>query len=119
MLIAGIISAVPHLIRVSAWIVAVIFAAAMVRNGGGRPERLFLLGTSLMLATSVVASTAAGLMPWLISRLAEAAHDYAAIARVLSVIHIVNSLVAVAGIILMAYAFWRKFKTPAAPVGSD
>lgn len=119
MLIAGIMSAVPHLIRVAAWTVAVIFAAIMVRNDGGRPERFFLLGTSLMLAASVVASTAAGLMPWLLSRPAEAAHDYAAIARVLSVIHIVNSFIAVAGIILVAYAFWQKFKTRAAPVGSD
>lgn len=119
MLIVGILSALPHLIRVAAWTVAVIFAAIMVRDGGGRPERCFLIGTSLMLASSVVASTAAGLMPWLISRLGEAAHDYAGIGSVLSAIHLVNSFIALGGIIVLVYAFWRKFRIPAPAVRAE
>jgi len=103
----------------AAWTVAVIFAAIMVRNGGGRPERIFLIGTSLMLVTSVVASAAAGLMPWLLSRLVEAANDYAGTGLVLSVIHIANSFIALVGIILLVVAFWQKFKTTRRAAGAD
>jgi hypothetical protein len=114
MLIAGIFSALPSIIRVAAWIVAVVFGAVMVRNGGEKPERCFLAGACLMLASSLIASVAAGLMPWLGIKLAETADTITEINSILFVIHTVNSLIALAGIVLLVYAFWRRFSNPPA-----
>ena len=66
---AVVIGFLPTTTYVIAWVVAVVFAVRMVRNGGDRPERLVLIGVSLMLASSLVHSIAAGLNPWLVPRL--------------------------------------------------
>lgn len=119
MLIAGIMIALPQLIRAVAWTVAVVFAAVMAKDCGERAERCFLAGTCLMLVSSVVASAAAGLMPWLMSKLAEATHVYTGIVSLLPIIHIVNSVVAAGGIALLVYAFWSKFRNASTTFGSD
>jgi hypothetical protein len=119
MLITAMLNALPHLVRLAGWTAALIVAAVMVRNGGGRPERFFLGGAVLLLASSIVASVTSGLMPWLLNRLAAASQDYAEIGLTLSVVHIVNSLIALCGIILLVYAFWRKFKTTHESAGAD
>ena len=107
---AVVFSVLPSTIPVIAWIVAVVFAVKMVRNGGGRPERFLLIGVCLMLASSVVGFTLAGLNPWLTPRLVEARTNPRIIGLIFSAINLVGGLISLAGIILLVYAFWRKFK---------
>ena len=111
MVTSGIVGALPTFIYVAAWIVAVVFAVRMVRNGGGRPERLLLIGVSLMLANSVIASIWAALVPWLVIELTEAGTDRVAIAFISSIVNITRGCISLAGIIFLVYAFWRKFKS--------
>ena len=100
----------PSTIYLIAWIVASIFAIKMVRNGGGRPERFLLIGFFLMLASSVIATASAGISIWLFPLWAERGLDFRSISQVLSAISIVRACIGLAGIILLVYAFWQKFK---------
>ena len=113
-----VLSVLPTFIYVAAWIVAVVFAVIMVRDGGGKPERLLLIGVSLMLASSVIASIWVALMPWLVLKLTEAGSDRITIAIISSIVNITRGFISLAGIIFLIYAFWRKFKTASISVGS-
>ena len=106
-----VLSVLPTFIYVAAWIVAVVFAVIMVRDGGGKPERLLLIGVSLMLASSVIASIWAALMPWLVIELTEAGTDRVTIAFISSIVNITRGCISLAGIIFLVYAVWRKFKS--------
>ena len=107
---AVVFGTLPSTIYLIAWIVAVVFAMKMVRNGGGRPERFLLIGVSLMLAASVIGTATAGISVWLFPSLAEGGIDFRSIARVFGAISIIRTCIAVAGIVLLVYAFWQKFK---------
>lgn len=100
----------PTTIYVIAWVVAIVFAVRMVKHGDGRPERFLLIGLSLMLASSVINSTWAGLNPWILPKLREVGVDLVSIAQVFSAVSIVCGCISLAGIILLVYAFWQKFK---------
>lgn len=96
-----IVSVLPSLIYVAAWIVAIVFVVRMVRNGGGKPERFLLIGASLMLASSVVGSAWAVLHPWLMPKLAEAGTDYKTIGLTLSAVNFVRAFISLGGIICL------------------
>lgn len=108
----AIFGTLPSTIYLIAWIVAVVFAMKMVRNDGGRPERFLLIGVSLMLAASVIGTTLAGVSVWLLpSLLAEGGLDFhRRIAQIYSAISIIRTCIAAAGVVLLVYAFWQKFK---------
>jgi hypothetical protein len=112
---AVVFSVLPSFIYVAAWVVAIVFAVRMVKHGGSKPERFFLIGAFLMLASSVVQSITAGLSPWLPPKLIEAGTNYTTIGMIFSAIHFVRAFISLAGIIFLIYAFWRKFKTESAP----
>ena len=80
MMTSGIIGALSTLLNVVAWIVAITFAVRMVRGGGDRAERFLLIGVSLMLVSSFVATIWVALMPWLVLKLTEAGSDRITIA---------------------------------------
>jgi len=105
----------PSTISLIAWVVAVIFAVKIIRNGGGRPERLLLIGICLMLAGSVIGSAWAGLNPLLVRKLIAAGTENISIAMISSAINVVRGLISLAGIILLVYAFWQRFKTRPTP----
>jgi len=105
----------PSIIFVIAWIVAVIFAVKMIRNGGGRPERLLLIGICLMLTGSVIGAAWAGLNPLLVRRLIAAGTENISIAMISSVIGLMRGSISLAGIILLVYAFWQRFNTRPSP----
>ena len=107
---AAVFGALPSAIYIIAWVVAVVFAVKMVRNGGGRPERFLLIGVSLMLAGSVISTATAGISAWLLPGLVHSGTDFRSIAQVISTIGIIRACIAVAGIVLLVYAFWQKFK---------
>ena len=101
--VAGLIGAAPYLI---AWIVAVIVAVMMLRRGGGRAERFFLAGSSLMLVKSLVRIPKVALVPWL----AERGMDRASIASVFSGFSLLLGCIGLAGTLCLIYAFWTRFK---------
>ena len=111
-------SAVPSLIVLAAWVVAVVFAAMMVKNGG-RPERFLLIGTCLMLAGILVSITVVILNPFIVTRLAESGISRVRFAGVFGAIGIFRSCLSLAGIVLLVLAFWQKFKAGHAPVVSE
>ncbi|MFC2014305.1 hypothetical protein ACFLU8_05530 [Chloroflexota bacterium] len=116
---AVVFAVLPTLIYVAAWIVAIAFAVRMVRGGGGKAERFLLIGVSLMLVSSVVASIWAALMPWVVLNLTEAGSDRTTIAIVSSIVNITRGCISLAGIVFLVYAYWQKFKTGPTPVVSD
>ena len=111
MVTSGIVGALPTLLNVAAWIVAITFAVRMVRGGGDRAERFLLIGVSLMLVSSVIASIWAALMPGLVIELTEAGTNRVTIAIISSIVNLIRGLITLAGIVFLIYAFWRKFKT--------
>jgi hypothetical protein len=104
---------------VAAWIVAIVFALRMVKHGGDKPERLFLIGACLMLTSSVVQSATSGLTSWLPHKLIEAGTDYTTVGLIFSSINYVRAIISFAGIIFLVYAYWRKFKTGPTSVVSN
>jgi protein-S-isoprenylcysteine O-methyltransferase Ste14 len=107
-----ILGALPAFIYVAAWTVAVVFAVKMSRHSGGRAERFLLIGTSLMLANSIVGCAWTVLYPWLIPNLMT-------ISLMSSVIRFVGALISLGGIICLIYAFWHKFRSKQKPLMPD
>ena len=107
---AVIFATLPSTIYLIAWIAATVFAVKMARNSGGRPERFLLIGVSLMLASSVIATATAGFSVWLFPLWAERGLDFKSIGQVISSISIVRGCIGLAGIVLLVYAFWQKFR---------
>ena len=107
---AVVVSILPTVIPLIAWAIATVFAVRMVRNNGGRPERFLLIGVSLMLTSSLISSAIAGLNTWLVFKLAEAEIDRVTIAGIFGIIRFFSSFISLAGIILLIYAFWQKFR---------
>ena len=109
--ISIILGTLPAFIYVAAWTVAIVFAVKMSRHNGGRAERFLLIGTSLMLVSSIVGCAWAVLYPWLILKLAEAGVGHATISLMSGAIRFVSALISLGGIICLIYAFWRKFRS--------
>ena len=110
MQIGGILAVIPTFIYVAAWAVAVVFAVRMVRDRGGRPERFLLIGVSLMLVNSVIRSATAVFVPLLVPTLKEAGMSNVSIAWNISAIHMFGGVISLAGIVLLVYAFWQRFR---------
>jgi hypothetical protein len=115
---AMILSMFPALLFTAAWIVVVVFAVKMIRNGG-KPEKFLLIGACLMLASSLLAVAAAGLNPWIVPKLVEAGTNRVTIASVFGFVGIFRACISLAGIVLLVLAFWWKFKTAREPAPSE
>ena len=55
-----------HTPELLGWLVGVILALRMLRRGGGKAEKLFLIGCGLMFMTQIVIPFLSGLAWWLI-----------------------------------------------------
>ena len=88
------------------WIAVVIFAAIMLRRGGGRAERFLVAGASLKIIGNLLGIATITIAPWLADK--GYSMDYTASA--LSGYGIFLNVVSMAGIICLIYAFWVKFK---------
>ena len=102
-MLGGLITASPPL---AAWSVAIIVAVIMLRHGGGRAERFLLLGSCLMLASTLFTVPMAAIAPWLV----EGGASRVEAVSVLSGFNLFRGLVGLAGILCLVYAFWIKFK---------
>ncbi|MFC1954169.1 hypothetical protein ACFLU7_01275, partial [Chloroflexota bacterium] len=89
------------------WIVVIVFAAIWLRSGGGRAERLLIVGASLKLIDNLLGIPAVFIVPGLVDR-GYSMND--AISWV-SGYGIFCNIIGMAGIICLVYAFWLKFKT--------
>jgi len=90
-----------------AWLVGIILAVLMVRRGGGKNEKLFLAGCSLMFA----ARLASPLLNELVQSLPRNGMSYTEIATRMSLLSgIPTSILALAGLVCLVWAFWVRFR---------
>ena len=88
-----------------AWLVGIVLAVRMIRRGGGKAERLLLIGCSLMFVAGIAQPFLAGLSVWLVHEQGTSrASASAAIALPISIL-------SMAGIVCLVYAFWTRWKT--------
>lgn len=88
------------------WIAVVIFAAIMLRRGGGRAERFLISGAGLKIISNLLILPSLAILHWLINK--GYSMDYAN--SVVSGYGIFCNVISMAGIICLVYAFWVKFK---------
>ena len=88
------------------WIAVIIFAAVMLRRGGGRAERFMITGASLKMIGNLLSIFAVIIVPWL----ADKGYSPADIGSISSGYSIFLNIISMAGIICLVYAFWVKFK---------
>jgi len=95
-----------HIPSLVAWLVGIVFAMRMVRQGGGKAEKLLLAGCSLMFGAQLVSPFLSGLLRWLI-------HEQG-MSRTLAsglAVSLPMGVLGLAGIVCLVYAFWRRFWT--------
>ena len=101
--IHNLIPAAPYL---AAWIAAIVFSIIMLRRGGGRAERLLLIGSCLMFAGKLFGVAMVLIVPLLV----DSGWSTGRAVSMLSGVGLSLSLVSLAGIVCLVYAFWIKFK---------
>ncbi|MFC1892996.1 hypothetical protein ACFLYR_03015 [Chloroflexota bacterium] len=90
-----------------AWLAGVVLAVIMVRRGGGKAEKLLLVGCSLMFAAKLATPLLYELVQGLLSE-----QDIGNVAIAQSMGLIVSQplfTLSLAGLICLFYAFWVKF----------
>ncbi len=93
-----------HTPELLGWLVGVILALRMLKRGGGKAEKLFMAGCSLMLAIQLVGPFLSGLAWWL-------SYDQGmkrALASGLAV-SLPMGVLGLAGFVCLVCAFWLKF----------
>ena len=93
-----------------AWIVGIVIAARMLKRDGGKSERLLLIGCCLMLAQQIISPFTSVLMQWYIveNRGEVSAQDFGLFS---SLTNIPLSIISLAGIVCLVYAFWTRWKS--------
>ncbi|MFC1901382.1 hypothetical protein ACFLX3_00420 [Chloroflexota bacterium] len=95
---------IPELV---AWAVGVVLAVVMVRRGGGKAEKLLLAGCSLMFITRLATPP----LQELVRRLAsERDMSNIAIAQTMGWVSIPMSILSLAGLVCLVWAFWVRFR---------
>ena len=95
-----------------AWIVGIVLAARMLKRGGGKAERLLLIGCCLMLAEMLISPFIHVLIIRLIEERTITAQG---IGLTSSIVQIPLGIISLAGIVCLVYAFWIKFKAGLKP----
>ena len=96
-----------------AWIVGIVLAARMLKRGGGKAERLLLIGCCLMLAESLISPFSTVLMTWLMAH--QTMPSYRTVGFFSLIFRIPLGIINLAGIVCLVYAFWIKFKASSTP----
>ena len=100
--LASLVNATPGL---AVWIVALVLSIVLFIRGGSRPERLLIIGSSLMLASTFLSVFVPVIQRYLI----QSGLTNVSAAGVISGINIFLGLISLAGIICLFYAIWKKF----------
>ena len=100
--ISSLVNAAPGL---AVWIVALVLSIVLFNRGGGRPERLLIIGSSLMLASTFFSVFVPVIQRYLI----QSGLTNVSAAGAISGINIFLGLISLAGIICLFYAIWKRF----------
>ena len=102
----SILRYIPELV---AWGVGIVLAVLMVRRGGGKAEKLLLAGCSLMFTTQLARPLLSEFVHWLMF---ERGMSNIAIAQTMGLaINLPFSILAIAGLVCLVYAFWVRFRS--------
>lgn len=102
-----------EIIQAAVWIIPLIAGIIMVRRGGKRPERFFLAGSALMVLDHLVeAMRRIHIQLIIMGRLSSDSNTTLAarIGSVNMVYLVFTSLLFLAGMTFLVYAFWLKFR---------
>jgi hypothetical protein len=102
-LLTQLVGAAPALLL---WIAVIVFGTVMLRRGGGRAERFLILGA----AVGVVAALSKVTVTWSLIWLTRGGTGPTNTISNVKMLGIGMSIVSAAGIVLLIYAFWLKFK---------
>ena len=91
-----------------AWLVGIILATLMVIRGGGKAEKLLLIGCSLMFVAQIVRPFLTGLALWLVHEHGMTRASASGLAFSLPI-----TILSMVGIVCLVYAFWTRWKTSA------
>ncbi len=100
--LASLVNATPGL---AVWIVALVLSIVLFIRGGSRPERLLIIGSSLMLASTFLSVFVPVIQRYLI----QSGLTNVSAAGAISGINIFLGLISLAGIICLFYAIWKRF----------
>ncbi len=105
-------SVVPSLLfrspLLAAWLIGIVISARMLRKGGGKAERLLLIGCSLMLAERLISPFSTVLVTWLIAAQTMPAQRAAFVGGITG---IPLGIISLMGIVCLVCAFWSRWKT--------
>lgn len=102
LIIGSLVSAAPGLV---VWIVALILSIVLRKRSGGKLERLLVVGSSLMLVSTILGIP----KPAIADVLSRSSLSNVSAAAVVSSITLVLGLIGLAGAICLFYAIWKKF----------
>ena len=91
-----------------AWLVGIVLAVRMLRRGGGKAEKLLLIGCSLMFVAQIVRPFLTGLALWLVHEHEMTRASASGLAFSLPI-----TILSMVGIVCLIYAFWTRWKTSA------
>jgi hypothetical protein len=101
------ISILRYIPEILAWLVGILLAVLMLRQGGGRAEKLFLVGCSLIF----IARLASPLLSELVQRVTtQRDMSHLAIAQTMGWVRLPLSALGLAGLVCLVIAFWVRFK---------
>lgn len=89
-----------------AWLVGIVLAVRMIRRGGGKAEKLLLIGCSLTFFPRIMNPFLQGLAPWLVAR-----HVTTTVGTAGLILSLPTMILNMAGIICLVAAFWIRWRT--------
>ncbi len=91
-----------------AWLVGIVLAVRMLRRGGGKAEKLLLIGCSLMFVAQIGRPFLTGLAIWL-----PANPDITRVqaASTVGLLRLPLAILDMAGIVCFLFAFWFRWRT--------
>ena len=101
-----LIGSIPALL---AWLVGIVLAVRMLRRGGGRPEKLLLIGCSLMFAGRILRPFLQGLAIWL-----PTVNEITRVHAAMLFLSLPRSILDMAAIVCLVLAFWFRWRTRSA-----
>ena len=88
------------------WIAVLIFAVVMLRRGGGRAEKYFIIGVSVKILGNILGIFRFGVAVWISPLHPVPASD---VISIITAYDIFIRIISMAGLLLLFYAFWLKF----------
>ena len=101
---SSLLTNVPGLL---AWIFGIVLGIVMVRQGGGKAEKLLLTGCSLMFASELASPLLSGFVTWLMS---ENGVSNIVRAETMGLARLPLAILSLAGLVCLVWAFWMRFR---------